>query len=647
MFDSASSNSELTYDSRNRLIQGVLQNGGHISVAGYEVDLYGILTETFGYDAEDYRMYGSDTTGMSVFGLEGVTIDTLYSMYESLSVQLENKALTRDIEALDLDEQTILPDELTEDTEESTEAVKDEVTDEAESDTAEDSAEDAQTEDFEETNDELTTDENVPEEPVIEESVDEVPEVEDEAIEGGISEEPSNTSDVVMESLEEEPKEANIEESVSGDDIVTEIEAESDILLTDVSGDEFMPEQQLLDSLMLQSIGEGVEIQEATTVSEEDLWKLEMLEQLIASQQEVSFSNEYCYDRENKNLLVRFSSDGTIEKYVYGNGLIASYEAKPTEETTTTEYKTYIYDIRGSVTEVANVTGNVTAEYRYSTYGDRNIISGTEFDELGYCARDGVLTEASGLLYMRARYYYPTLMRFINEDIVTGDISNSASLNRYTYVEGNPVTLIDPFGLCAKKGDNQSVKSDFRLSQRGLDVLKGIELSDGSRKRLSDSNGGIYPYYAHDGGITFGYGHYVSEAEYKTDEKESELVDKYFAKKPKFTDEHEGQDYPACPIIECERTMSLSEAEMLLSNDVQRFEKDANKFIARKNLDITQNQFDAIVIHIFNHGSVSHKFEELIVSSDIDLWVEEFTVKGKIKDSYQKLINIYFYGDYE
>ncbi|SCX02177.1 RHS repeat-associated core domain-containing protein [Lachnospiraceae bacterium YSD2013] len=453
LFDTANSNTELTYDSRNRLVQGVLQNGGHISVAGYEVDLYGILTETFGYDAEDYRMYGSDTTGMSVSGLEGVTLDTLYSMYESLSVQLENKALTRDIEALDLDEQLVLPDELTEDIEESTEAVKDEVTDEAESDTTEGSEEDVQTEDFEETNDELTTDENVPEEPVIEESVEEVPEVEDEAIEGEISEEPSNTSDIVMESLEEVPEEENIEASVSEDDIVTEIEIESDILLTDVSGDDFMPEQQLLDSLMLQSIGEKAEIQEATTVSEEDLWKLVMLEQLMASQQEVSFSNEYCYDRENKNLLVRFSSDGTIEKYVYGNGLIASYETYTTEESASTNYQAYIYDIRGSVTEVVDVSGSVTAEYRYSTYGDRDIISGTEFDELGYCARDGVLTEASGLLYMRARYYYPTLMRFINEDIVTGDISNSASLNRYAYVNGNPVTLIDPFGLCAEKSN--------------------------------------------------------------------------------------------------------------------------------------------------------------------------------------------------
>ncbi len=60
---------------------------------------------------------------------------------------------------------------------------------------------------------------------------------------------------------------------------------------------------------------------------------------------------------------------------------------------------------------------------------------------------------------MRARYYSPDLMRFMNEDIVTGDISNSNSLNRYSYVEGNPVSMVDPFGLCANRaqGNSQNV----------------------------------------------------------------------------------------------------------------------------------------------------------------------------------------------
>ena len=49
---------------------------------------------------------------------------------------------------------------------------------------------------------------------------------------------------------------------------------------------------------------------------------------------------------------------------------------------------------------------------------------------------------------MRARYYNQDIKRFINRDVVSGDITNSQSLNRYCYVQGNPVSLIDPFGLC-------------------------------------------------------------------------------------------------------------------------------------------------------------------------------------------------------
>ena len=48
---------------------------------------------------------------------------------------------------------------------------------------------------------------------------------------------------------------------------------------------------------------------------------------------------------------------------------------------------------------------------------------------------------------MRQRYYNPEIKRFINQDIITGSIGNSQSLNRYCYVQGNPVSMTDPFGL--------------------------------------------------------------------------------------------------------------------------------------------------------------------------------------------------------
>lgn len=152
-----------------------------------------------------------------------------------------------------------------------------------------------------------------------------------------------------------------------------------------------------------------------------------------------------------------------LEKYVYGNGLIASSE---TRESQSPKYRTYLYDLRGSVTFTLDSSANITSEYQYSTYGTRGVVKGNTTSELGYCAREGVLTEVTGLLYMRARYYMPDFMRFINQDIVTGDISNSNSLNRDTYVEGNPATMIDPFGLCAERTIN-AVEGSYNVVKGG------------------------------------------------------------------------------------------------------------------------------------------------------------------------------------
>jgi hypothetical protein len=55
------------------------------------------------------------------------------------------------------------------------------------------------------------------------------------------------------------------------------------------------------------------------------------------------------------------------------------------------------------------------------------------------------MTDANGLLYMRARYYNPYLCRFINPD----PVGFSGGMNFYAYADGNPVSNIDPFGFGA------------------------------------------------------------------------------------------------------------------------------------------------------------------------------------------------------
>ena len=48
--------------------------------------------------------------------------------------------------------------------------------------------------------------------------------------------------------------------------------------------------------------------------------------------------------------------------------------------------------------------------------------------------------------FMHARYYSPNLGRFLSVDSVGGEVGSSQSWNRYSYVNNNPLNLIDPDG---------------------------------------------------------------------------------------------------------------------------------------------------------------------------------------------------------
>ena len=91
--------------------------------------------------------------------------------------------------------------------------------------------------------------------------------------------------------------------------------------------------------------------------------------------------------------------------------------------------------------------GTVTDTIAYDAYGKQTARTGTSDIIFCYNGRYGVVTEPSGLVYMRARYYSPELRRFVNADVVAGNISNAITLNRYAYANGNPISNVDPLGL--------------------------------------------------------------------------------------------------------------------------------------------------------------------------------------------------------
>ena len=153
---------------------------------------------------------------------------------------------------------------------------------------------------------------------------------------------------------------------------------------------------------------------------------------------------QYAYENvaaKLSQLLVRTNPDGSQTFYVYGLGLIGQQDP--------TGYSVYHYDFRGSTVALTNSSGAVTDRFTYGAYGELLTHTGSSDTPFLYNGRDGVLTDANGLYYMRARYYSPELKRFLNSDIEKGSTEKDQTLNLYIFVLGNPVLYVDPRGQVA------------------------------------------------------------------------------------------------------------------------------------------------------------------------------------------------------
>lgn len=527
-------NASLSYDSHNRLTGGVLSAKGVVPNVNVDASLSASIN--YRYDAEDYRTYSSINAEAHADVPGGLmSSDSLESVPESETVT--------------------------------------DITDEPESDAVSDndivSGNDAVSDDNTVSdNDAVSGNDSVPGKEIQEEANEEDSDVSEGDI-LPVMPEPETDTDS-LENGEITVLSGNIETEEVSDSNETEAEpgdvsenAESDEQEISAEPEEEKLDEESVSENTISSLEERLINRIDESSLEDIVTKEENFDSITSVMESTTIleyyeAYEYCYDRENKNLLVRYSEDGTLEKYVYGNGLIASSE---TRESQSPKYRTYLYDLRGSVTFTLDSSANITSEYQYSTYGNRNVIKGSTTSELGYCARDGVLTEVTGLLYMRARYYMPNLMRFINQDIVAGDISNSNSLNRYTYVEGNPATMIDPFGLCAEKSDNNirslmSLLDEFEvgivkwnksaITYENMSVLYDtlvkyniilpeqicaflacctLETGDGTQLTEDYPENARYPFKYRGGGyihLTFDYG-YKSYAMYKILESSSDF----------------------------------------------------------------------------------------------------------------------------
>ncbi len=153
--------------------------------------------------------------------------------------------------------------------------------------------------------------------------------------------------------------------------------------------------------------------------------------------------------------------DGT-NTYLYGAGRIAQVD----DSTADMEY--FLGDRRsviaptclmaarsrlgralGSVRQLTDGEGAVTLTQSYEPYGEVLSSEGEGASIYGFTAEQ---TDASGLVYLRARYYDGEDGMFLTRDTWGGDYEQPITFNTWLYANNNPNKYNDPSGHCVGAG---------------------------------------------------------------------------------------------------------------------------------------------------------------------------------------------------
>ena len=186
------------------------------------------------------------------------------------------------------------------------------------------------------------------------------------------------------------------------------------------------------------------------------------------------------YVWDGDQVVMELSKGGAVQKrYIRGNDLVYADKGENTEKTY------YVTDMHGNVVQLLDESGNVTKTYEYDSFG--NEVKPEKKDENPYRYCGEYYDKETEEVYLRARYYEPSVGRFITRDTYTGESDEPLSLHLYTYCENDGVNAWDPSGHTKESVINvHSVKKGKR---EAVLIKAGLELDvDGSPRAYAPDN---------------------------------------------------------------------------------------------------------------------------------------------------------------
>jgi RHS repeat-associated protein len=182
------------------------------------------------------------------------------------------------------------------------------------------------------------------------------------------------------------------------------------------------------------------------------------------------------YDGED--ILLEYDETNTLlARYTHGPGI-----DEPVAMTRGGANYFYHQDGLGSVTDLTDSTGLTARAYVYDAYGNILDQTGTVENPYTYTGRE--IDTETGLLHHRARYYDPTIGRFIQEDPIQ---FLGTDANFYLYTRNNPTSWVDLTGQKPKRPRPGGSKPPQQPANE-----EGVRAPPAERKAYDPRTGEVY-----------------------------------------------------------------------------------------------------------------------------------------------------------
>ena len=158
----------------------------------------------------------------------------------------------------------------------------------------------------------------------------------------------------------------------------------------------------------------------------------------------------------------------------------------------------YLYNLQGDVIGLVDSAGNLVVEYKYNAWGSITGRAGSLSETLGklnpFRYRGYVYDEETWMYWLKSRYYYLELSRFISADVVVGKVGSVNGHNLYAYCGNDPINCLDPSGNSSIEYMREMAVLHDVVANKVAEAVHGCTLRTATRTKGAGRHGGYgYP----------------------------------------------------------------------------------------------------------------------------------------------------------